>query len=173
MENNKIEELMANDEFVSKVLNTNNNKEVEQIFKDFGVDVTSEQVENLRKTFLEQLNKVKDNDFENIVGGTMNGREIGNAAQKGVGYGGAYGMWCGAGIGAVAGVVDASVKAYNGKVKDTWSFIKEAFKISVKSSLLGGAAGAGLGVASGSLYNIGEQGDENLKKESHVEQHEG
>ena len=41
---------------------------------------------------------------------------LGYAAQRGFGKGIAYGMWWGAGVGAAAGIVDASIKAYNGKI---------------------------------------------------------
>ena len=95
------------------------------------------------------------------IGGS---KDLKNAAYKRRGgYGGAYGMWVGAGIGAASGVFDASIKAYRGGVDTTWGFMKEAFKIAVKSSLVGGAAG--LGVLSGSLNEVGKQGEANLSKE--------
>ena len=73
-------------------------------------------------------------------------------------------MWADIGIGAAAGVTEATIKACKGNISSIWKFMKEAFKIAVKSSFLGGAAGAGLGVLSGSLYEVGSQGDKSLSK---------
>lgn len=172
MENNKdkvesINKLASNDECIKKILSANNGEEVKKIFKDQGLDLTDEQIENLKKAFADQLiklNTMPDKELEK-VGGGMDLKKVGYAAESGVGHGGAYGMWVGAGIGAAAGVVDASIKAYRGGVDTTWGFMKEAFKIAVKSSIVGGAAGGGLGLLSGSLNEVGKQGEANLSKE--------
>lgn len=171
MENNKvkniIDEIISNDECIKKILKADNSKEVKQIFKEKGLDLTDEQIENLKKVFAEQLiklNTMPDKELEKIGGG-LDAQKAGYAAQIGIGYGTAHGMWWGAGIGAAAGVVDASLKAYRGGVTDTWGFIKEAMKVAVKSSLIGGATGGGLGILSGTAYEVGKQGEANLNKE--------
>ena len=158
-----IKKIISDNKCLDKILEANSNDEVKQVFEGEGLYLTDSQIENLKKVFEDQiinLCQIDDESLEKIGGG----KDYKNAAYKGGGYGGAYGMWVGAGIGAAAGVVDASIKAYRGGVDTTWGFMKEAFKIAVKSSLVGGAAGGGLGILSGALHNVGEQGSADLKK---------
>ena len=156
-----IEKLMSNDDFLEKLLSANSEDEVKNIFSENGVTVDDNQIKNLQKSFSEKLSEI---DVGNISGGKMFDKErIGYSATSGLGHGGSIGMWVGAGVGAVAGVIDASRKIGKGKVQDTWGFIKEALKVSIKASFLGGAVGAGLGVASGPLHELGRQSDEKLK----------
>ncbi len=164
-----INKLISSDEYMKRILLANNVDDAKQVFKEANVDVSDTQIQNFRDCFsnnIKKLNEISDCDLEEINGGTggYNTTRTLHAAQAGVGYGGAYGMWVGAGIGAAAGVVDASIKAYKGQISSTWDFLKEAFKISVKASLVGGAAGAVEGLISGSLLDIGDQGYKNLSE---------
>ena len=164
--NNKdiINNLELDDEFVEKVMQANDNNEIKELFKTKNLELDDKQIEDIKSIFLEKLRKLDDIDIENVSGG-LETSEVAHAAQSGIGHGGAWGMWIGAGVGAAAGVVDASVKTYREGFKSTWDFMKNALITSVKASLIGGASGAGLGVLSGSLKNIGDQGSEALKKD--------
>lgn len=167
--NNKVEninELISNDKCIKRILKANDSNEVKQVFEENGLNLTDEQIKNLKKVFADQLiklNSMPDKELEKIGGG-LDLKKVGYSAESGIGHGGAYGMWIGAGIGAAAGVVDASIKAHRGNIDTTWGFMKEAFKIAVKSSFVGGVAGGGLGILSNSLYNVGEQGSNDLNK---------
>lgn len=157
-----INNLELDDEFVKKIMKANNNNEIKDLFKTKNLELDDKQIENIKNIFLGKLKELDDTDIENVSGG-LNKDEVAHAAQSGIGHGGAWGMWIGAGVGAAAGVIDASVKTYREGFKSTWDFMKNALVTSVKASLIGGASGAGLGILSGSLENIGDQGSEALK----------
>lgn len=159
-----IESLISNDAFLEAILKAKNGEEVKDLFKKEGIDIDDDQLANLQKAFSEKLESEK---IQNASGGSgINWKEMEYSGLSGMGHGGAEGMWIGAGIGAVAGVIDASIKASRGGIKDTWQFVKEALKTSIKSSLVGGTVGIGLSGVSGVLHNIGIQADKGLNGNS-------
>lgn len=159
-----IEEITSDEKFLTRILLANGSEEVKNTFQEKGVNLSNKQVEELRKNFLNRLIKLKPLDDKTLLN-ISGGKNYTAAICKGGGYGGAYGMWVGAGIGAAAGVVDASIKAYKGQISSTWDFLKEAFKISVKASFIGGVAGLGGGLLSGTLFDVGQQGSDKLEED--------
>ncbi len=154
---NNIEKLISNDVALDKILKANSGDEIKTILKENGMTISNEQLANLQKSFSKQI--------ENISGGSaINWGRMKDAAQVGTGRGGEHGMYWGAGLGAVAGVVDATIKARKGGVKDSWHFMKEALKTSIKAGFLGGAAGLGLGSATQALHELGDQGKKGLNE---------
>ena len=164
-----INKLISDDECMKKILLANNIEDAKRVFEEANLDVDYNQLQNFRKVFSNNIKKISEipsSGLEKISGGKKYGVERAvHAGITGVGYGGAYGMWVGAGIGAAAGMVDASIKAYKGQISSTWDFLREAFKISVKASLIGGAAGAGGGLLSGTLFDVGQQGSDKLEED--------
>lgn len=73
MENiEKIDEILSNDEFIEKILKANSSEEVKQIFKEEDIDVTDEQIENMRKALnikIKELNTMSDDEMGQISGG--------------------------------------------------------------------------------------------------------
>ena len=176
MEKSKKEEivckLLSDDECVRSIVSASDSEEVKQIFRGKGLDLTDEQVEDIKNAIsneLIKLSNMSDEEVEKIVGGAdSNLRRVGYAAKEGIGHGTALGMWIGAGVGAAAGVVDASMMAYRGRIHSTWDFIKLATVTAIKSSLLGGAVGGGLGIASGPACEIGEPGGRALEDKKEI-----
>ena len=62
MDQNKVTELMKNEEFAKKVLSFENPKDVQAAFKAEGVDITEEEVDTL-------LGKFSDEELDAVAGG--------------------------------------------------------------------------------------------------------
>ncbi len=135
-----IQKIISDDKCLDRILAANNDDDVKQVFEDGGVTLTDSQVQNLRKIFEDQLIKLSQVDDENLEK-ICGGKDYKNAAYKGGGYGGAYGMWAGAGLGAIVGVVDAGIKIRKGNIDSSWDVIKGILKASILTSAISGAAG--------------------------------
>lgn len=84
MENiEKIDEILSSDEFIKKILEANSSEEVKKIFKEKDIDVTDEQIENMRKALnskIKELNTMSDDEMGQISGGKIDTSRLGYAA---------------------------------------------------------------------------------------------
>lgn len=135
-----IQKIISDDKCLDRILEANNDDDVKQVFKEEGLILTDNQIKNLRQIFEDHLIKLSQIDDEKLekIGG---GKDLKNAAYKGGGYGGSYGMWAGAGLGAIVGVVDAGIKIRKGNIDSSWDVIKGILKASILTSAVSGAAG--------------------------------
>lgn len=170
MENiEKIDEILSNDEFIEKILKANSSEEVKQIFKEEDIDVTDEQIENMRKALnikIKELNTMSDDAMGQISGGKVGvnaSRRLGYAAQHGAGEGAMWGTWFGAGVGATAGMIDGTVQLVNGDIDSAWGYLKVVAKDTLKGVVLGGATGGFAGAFSETAHEFGKQGKKGLK----------
>lgn len=167
MENiEKIDEILSNDEFIKKILEANSSEEVKQIFKEKGIDVTDEQIENMREKLnskIKELNTMSDDAMGQISGGKS---RLGYAAQHGAGEGAMWGTWIGAGVGATAGMIDGTVKLVNGDIDSAWGYFKVVAKDTVEGVVLGGATGGFAGAFSETAHEFGKQGKNGLKNKN-------
>ena len=157
MDNKNFEEELdkiIDDEFIEKMFKANSNEDVKKIFKEKNLDLTDEQINQIKKKFLQLLS---DSDLCKASGGIS---YIANGALRGAGYGALHGSWIGATVGAVAGLGDQimHVVKEDGKVKSFWQATKNVLKTSVAGALLGTGMGAGvtgIGFAGGDLGDKG------------------
>lgn len=170
MENiEKIDEILSNDEFIEKILKANSSEEVKKIFKEKDIDVTDEQIENMRKALnskIKELNTMSDDAMGQISGGKVGvnaSRRLGYAAQHGAGEGAMWGTWIGAGVGATAGMIDGIVQSVNGNIDSAWGYFKVVAKDTLKGTLLGTLSGTGVGTLSATAHEFGKQGKKGLK----------
>ncbi len=142
--NNIIEKIISDDVCLEKILKADTDDRLKEIFLEYGLNLSDEQIELLKNEFKEKLKNTKKLDaktLDQISAGTNNER-LKYAALEGIGNGGYYGLWSGMILGATAGITDASLKVKKGKIDSSWDFIKEVLKTSIKSSLIACMAGA-------------------------------
>lgn len=68
----KLVELLENEEFVSKILSMKTDEEVRNEFKSNGVELSDEELSNIKKTYgkiMEGLEKLDDDTLEELSGG--------------------------------------------------------------------------------------------------------
>jgi len=71
---NKIEELVKNESFIKELLSMESNEAVIALFKNNGVDITNEEVEELAKGLDQMLNSeanLSEEELQNISGGVI------------------------------------------------------------------------------------------------------
>ena len=170
MENiEKIDEILSSDEFIKKILEANSSEEVKKIFKEKDIDVTDEQIENMRKALnskIKELNTMSDDEMGQISGGKIDTSRLGYAAQHGAGKGAMWGTWIGAGVGATAGMIDGIVQSVNGNIDSAWGYFKVVAKDTLEGSLLGTLGGGGVGVLTETANEFGKQGKNGLKNKN-------
>ncbi len=137
-------EIVSDEKFLKRILLADRSDEVKKVFQEKGINLSNEKVEELRNIFINQLAKLYPIDDESLIN-ISGGKNYPAAICKGVGYGGAYGMWIGSGIGALVGIVDSSLKLKKGEINTSWEFIKGVLKNSILTSVVSCAASSSTG----------------------------
>ena len=148
----KIQDVISNDVCLKKILSADSDSEVKQVFDEAGIALDDNQVKKFKETFIKQIIKLHQIEDEECLSAVDGGKDYKNATLKGGGYGCYYGMWIGAGLGALAGIVDTGFKIKKGQLDTSWDSIKNVLKFSIIASIGSGTASAITGTGASVIY---------------------
>lgn len=151
-----LEKLLSDDKFLDKVVNCKNDEEVKKAFKENGVDLTDEQMANIKTNLKKAAEDLSQEELSEVSGGLKKrytlevDSKVSDMANAAVAVG-AFGGY----LGWIRGALKARRTFRGGNQYDAF---KHVFKSAVKGGLKGAAIGAGVGAAAMAVANTMNSG---------------